>query len=130
MVDYQAVYEAFLRYAASRNQADWAALWVLCVRRMEPYVKSRARGLTVPLDRGDLDDLVTDSVARVIGKLTSAADVTPEYISKTFYYENRHAFTAYNRSQGRWRRMAQAARAMNEKYAKSEKEPGEVRDSL
>lgn len=98
-VTYDQIYDAFIVYAASRNDSDWWDLWILCQRRMEALVKSKAKALTVPLPCEDLASLIVDSTYRVMDKLEKADDVTPGFISKIFWFENLRAFKDYNRSQ-------------------------------
>lgn len=113
MVTYGDICEAFCRYAASRKQGDWNRLWFLCEERMAVLVKTKAKRLSVPLDAMDLMDLIRDSTVHVLRKLKSAPDVTEDYISVTFYNENRTAFKKFNRINKRWRRMENAASALN-----------------
>ena len=113
MVTYCDIYEAFCKYAASQKQEDWNRLWFLCEERMAALVKTKARGLAVPLDAMDLMDLIRDSTVLVLRRLKLAPVVTVDYISVTFYDENRHAFTAFCRSAKRWQRMGKAATILN-----------------
>ena len=114
MTDYKQVYVAFVHYAASRNQADWCELWIVCNRRMAALVKTKARKLSVPLPEGDIDDVINDSTCRVMKALKEASDVTEAFISKTFWHENLHAFTLYNRDKEKVRRDEKIAKRLND----------------
>lgn len=116
MVDYENVYRAFLRYAASGSQSDWCKLWILCSRRMEALVKTKAKGLKVPLQEGDIDDIITDSTCRVMRVLRYAHDVDEGFISKTFWNQNLAAFKTYNRNAGKVWRDEKIAKALNERF--------------
>lgn len=114
MVTYCDIYEAFCKYAASQKQEDWNRLWFLCEERMSALVKTKAKRLSVPLDAMDLMDLIRDSTVLVLQRLKSAPDVTiPGFISKTFWFEFKHAYTAFNRSAKRWQRMSKVAAMLN-----------------
>lgn len=97
MESYESVYQAFIKYAASRDDSDWFDLWIVCNRRMEALVKTKAKRLKVPLPEGDIDDIIIDSAARVMVRLKTLPDVTADIISKTFWYENLSTFRDYNR---------------------------------
>lgn len=114
MVTYCDIFEAFCKYAANQKQEDWNRLWFLCEERMGALVKTKAKKLTVPLDAMDLMDLIRDSTVLVLRRLKSAPVVTTEYISVTFWDENRTAFHAFNRSAKRWQRMSKAAAMLND----------------
>jgi hypothetical protein len=113
MTTYHDVLEAFEGYKASRSQKDWNKLWFLCEERMAALVKTKAKGLSVPLDAMDLMDLIRDASIRVLRRLKEADDVTEDYISVTFYNENRTAFEEFNRINKRWQRMNKAAGILN-----------------
>lgn len=105
-VTYDQIYDAFIVYAASRNDSDWWDLWTLCQRRMEALVKSKAKSLATPLSNEDFASLIIDSTCRVMDKLEHADDVTPEFISKTFWFENLREFKGFNRSQEKIQKIA------------------------
>jgi len=113
VVTYKQIYKAFMVYAANRSQSSWNLLWFLAEERMSALVKTKARALSVPLDSMDLMDLIHDSTIRVMGKLKEAPNVTEDYISVTFYDENRTAFEEFNRINKRWQRMNKAAGILN-----------------
>ena len=115
MVTYDDILQAFLVYAATREQSAWNKLWFLCEERMAALVKTKAKGLTVPLDSMDLMDLIRDSTARVLRRLREADDVTVDFISKTFYFQNKAQFEEYNRKQDQWNLARRSASLMNEK---------------
>lgn len=105
MVTYDQIFEAFVRYATSRERSDWFDLWILCQRRMTALVLMRSRTLQKPLDAEDLRDLVTDATCRVMHRLRDAPDLDTDAIGRLFWFEELHAFTAYNRSLSRWMRL-------------------------
>lgn len=114
MVTYDEIFEAFCRFAASRDQSDWCDLWILCQRRMEALVKTKAKKLTIPLSHEDIEDLITDSTMRVMRKLQTAADIDPGYISKTFWFENYTAFQTFNQYHKHIRREEEFVKILNE----------------
>lgn len=116
MITYCDVLKAFLIYAAGRKQGDWNDLWILAQRRMEALVKTKARLLSVPLDTGEIDGIITDATTRVMDKLRTASDVDEKTISATFWYEFKTTARDYNRSMEKWSRMKKAARLMGLKY--------------
>lgn len=116
MVTYEQIFEAFCRYAASRDQSDWCDLWILCTRRMEALVKTKAKALKEPLSSEDIADLVTDSTILVMRKLRDANDIDAEIISKTFWYGNRTAFKTFNRLKRKIARDEDVVQTINEKY--------------
>ena len=116
MVNYSDIFEAFCRYAASRSQADWCDLWILCQRRMEALVKTKARNLAVPLDPGEIDGIIVDATSRVMVKLKNANDIDESFISSSFWFEFKTTALYYNRSAEKWGRLKKAARLMNVKY--------------
>ena len=116
MVDYKQVYESFIVYAATRSQSAWCDLWILCQRRMEALVKTKARKLSVPLDSGEIEGIITDATARVMEKLKTASDIDESFISSSFWFEFKTTALYYNRGAEKWSRMKKAARLMNIKY--------------
>jgi len=114
MVTYDEIFEVFCRYAASRSQSDWCDLWMLCTRRMEALVKTKARVLKVPPSPDDIADIVTDSTILVLKRLREASDVSPAFISKTFWYKNMAAFKTYNRAKRKIEIEERIAQALNE----------------
>lgn len=83
---------------------------------MAALVKTKAKGLTVPMDSMDLMDLIRDSTTRVLRKMKVASDVTEGFISKTFYFQNKAAFEEFNRKQDQWNIARRSAILMNQKY--------------
>jgi len=118
VVTYEQIFEAFCKYAASREQGAWCDLWILTQRRMEALVKYRAKGLTVPLEEQDLQDLITDSAAGVIEKLVTAHDVNADYISAQFHYCNKTAFEIFNRATKKQQKIAEIISNINDRYAR------------
>ena len=116
VVDYKQVFDAFVVFAADRSQDSWCDLWILCQRRMEALVKTKAKKLTVPLPEGDIDDIITDSTARVMNILSTANDLTSNSICGIFTAQNKKAFNKYNQSAKRWKRLKNAAFIMNIRF--------------
>ena len=116
MVTYEQIFEAFCKYAASREQGAWCDLWILCQRRMEALVKTKARLLSVPLDAGEIDGIITDATTRVMDKLKTANSIDESFISSTFWFQLKATTLYYNREMEKWSRMKRAARLMGLKY--------------
>ena len=113
MVTYENVYEAFLRYAASRSQSDWSDLWILCNRRMEALVKTRFKN-KAPCQ--DFPDIVTDATAEAMVKMRDSLTVTPESISRIFWIAYRNKSRDHFRELAKVRRVEVAARMITEIY--------------
>lgn len=88
MIDYQKVFAAFIEYAASPDQHNYNELWILCWQRMKALCLSRYGSGS---DREDIDDIINNATLRVLAKLTTADDVTVDFISKTFFWSMRKA---------------------------------------
>lgn len=86
MIDYQKVFAAFIEYAASPDQHNYNELWILCWQRMKALCLSRYGSGSDP---EDIDDIINNATLRVLAKLTTADDVTIDFISKTFYWSLR-----------------------------------------
>lgn len=110
MVDYQQIYEAFIVYAASRDQGAWSDLWILCQRREEALVKSRLKGKP-PLD--DVDGIITDATGRALERMQKADTMTPETVSKICWRAYMDTVSEYFAALKRWRRMGSMAAMLN-----------------
>ena len=113
MVSYDEIFKAYLEYEKEHDCKKWCDLWMLCNTRMGALVKHRAKKLAIPLPEGDIDDLITDATTRVMCVLRRDTADSAAYISKTFHYENTHAFTAYNRAKRKQQRLISVVRLAN-----------------
>lgn len=105
MTTYDDIYDAFVRYAATRTDLDWWILWGMCQHRMEALVKTRAVKLKNPLSTEDIDSLVLDSTICVAKKLIVAPAIEREKISAIFWFANRRTWTDFNRHKKKWKRI-------------------------
>ena len=110
MVTYEEIYEAFCVYAASRDQADWCNLWIICQRRVEALVKSHLKGRP-PLE--DIDGIISDATAKALQAMVTANDLSPDDVSKICWKACMHTITAYFDALKRWRRMEKMAAVLN-----------------
>lgn len=119
MVNYENVYEAFLRYAASGNQSDWCELWILCQRREEALIKTHFKGKP-PIE--DIDGIITDATGKAMQKIVLSDIVSVDKISEICWKAAMHTITEYFYSLKRWRRMKNMASILNSaKHYKNEK---------
>lgn len=113
MVDYENVYEAFLRFAASGNQSDWCELWILCQRRMEALVKTKFKN-KAPCP--DFLDIITDATAEAVVKMRNAATITPDSVSRIFWIAYRNKSRDHFRELAKVRRVESAVKMITEIY--------------
>ena len=106
MTTYDDIYDAFIQYAASRDDSSWWDLWILCQRRMGALVKTRAKKLKTPLSREDINSIIIDSTIIAIKKLKTAPDIDKNKISSIFWFSNLSAFRDYNRHMKKWQGLS------------------------
>ena len=110
MVTYEQIFEAFYKYAASREQGAWCDLWILTQRREEALVKAHMKGRP-PLD--DIDGIITDATGKALKSMMLADVVTVDKISEVCWKGCMHTITEYFASLKRWRNMEKMVSMLN-----------------
>lgn len=110
MVTYGDILQAFLVYAATREQSAWCDLWILCQRRIEILVKVRFSGKP-PVD--DFDGIVTDSTAKALNDLKQAHDLNKDAVSKICWTAYMDTVAAYFDNLAQWRKSEEAVSVIN-----------------
>lgn len=108
---YEQIYEAFIKYAASRGQSDWNELWILCRRRMGCLIASKCEGVS----NENIDQISDEAVIEIMGKMQTASDIDSAWISSRFWYAHLHALDKFYRALRKESRLKQYIKDLNEK---------------